>query len=136
MTLGPICREFRALKVWFTLETVGTERIGAAMERCCGVAKQLEHHLRRLTCFSVQAGATSSRSDRTGLQEGGLAAASLTTRGGRKVICAATSTTAPRSGTPISFGGTSHGQHPGRLHAGAPSTALASPPLAQLAQMR
>jgi len=69
--LGPdLSRGFRALKVWFTLETVGTERIGAAMERCCGVAKHLEHHLRRLTCFSVQARATSSRSDRHGLAGG------------------------------------------------------------------
>jgi len=71
-----------------------------------------------------------------GLQEGGLAAASLTTLGGRKVICAATLNHRTTIRHAISFGGTSHGLHAGRSCAGAPSTALASPPLAQLAQMR
>ena len=38
--LGPdLSRGFRALKVWFTLETLGADRIAASIERCCRVAQ-------------------------------------------------------------------------------------------------
>jgi aromatic-L-amino-acid/L-tryptophan decarboxylase len=102
--LGPdLSRGFRALKVWFTLETFGTERIAAAMERCCRVAKHLEQRLRGLPTFEVVAPVTLNiicfrvrgASDKLqeaivmDLQERGLAAPSLTTLGGRKVIRAA-----------------------------------------------
>ena len=98
-------RGFRALKVWFTLETFGTERIAAAIERCCRVAKHLEQRLRGLPTFEVVAPVTlniicfrlrgAGASDKLqeaivmDLQERGLAAPSLTTLGGRKVIRAA-----------------------------------------------
>ncbi len=40
--LGPdLSRGFRALKVWFTFKTLGTARIGAAIDRSCAVARHL-----------------------------------------------------------------------------------------------
>src|SRR6266702_5717726 len=54
--LGPdLSRGFRALKTWFTLETLGADRIAASIERCCRVAKHLERRLRKLAMFEVVA---------------------------------------------------------------------------------
>ena len=54
--LGPdLSRGFRALKVWFTLETLGADRIAASIERCCRVAQHLEQRLRKLPMFEVVA---------------------------------------------------------------------------------
>jgi len=41
--LGPdLSRGFRALKVWFTLKVLGTEKLGAAISRSCALARYLE----------------------------------------------------------------------------------------------
>jgi glutamate/tyrosine decarboxylase-like PLP-dependent enzyme len=41
--LGPdLSRGFRALKVWFTLKVLGTERLGESISRCCALARYLE----------------------------------------------------------------------------------------------
>ena len=54
--LGPdLSRGFRALKAWFTFETLGADRIAASIERCCRVAKHLEQRLRKLPMFEVVA---------------------------------------------------------------------------------
>jgi aromatic-L-amino-acid decarboxylase len=40
--LGPdLSRGFRALKVWMTLATFGTARLGEVVERCCALARRL-----------------------------------------------------------------------------------------------
>lgn len=40
--LGPeLSRGFRALKVWLSLKAYGADRIGAAAERCCALARRL-----------------------------------------------------------------------------------------------
>jgi aromatic-L-amino-acid/L-tryptophan decarboxylase len=40
--LGPdLSRGFRALKVWMTLRTYGTDRLGAVVEHCCALATRL-----------------------------------------------------------------------------------------------
>jgi aromatic-L-amino-acid/L-tryptophan decarboxylase len=102
--LGPdLSRGFRALKAWFTLETLGADRIAASIERCCRVAKHLERRLRKLPMFEVVAPVALNivcfrvrgASDKVqaavvmDLQERGLAAPSLTVLGGRTVIRAA-----------------------------------------------
>jgi glutamate/tyrosine decarboxylase-like PLP-dependent enzyme len=44
---GPdLSRGFRALKVWFTLKALGTERLGAAISRSCALARYLEERIR------------------------------------------------------------------------------------------
>jgi glutamate/tyrosine decarboxylase-like PLP-dependent enzyme len=44
---GPdLSRGFRALKVWFTLKALGTERLGAAISRSCALARYLEGRIR------------------------------------------------------------------------------------------
>jgi glutamate/tyrosine decarboxylase-like PLP-dependent enzyme len=35
-------RGFRALKVWFTLKSLGTERLGASISHTCALARYLE----------------------------------------------------------------------------------------------
>ncbi|MGA3011389.1 MAG: aminotransferase class V-fold PLP-dependent enzyme [Terracidiphilus sp.] len=41
--LGPdLSRGFRALKVWFTLKVLGTQRLGESISRCCALARYLE----------------------------------------------------------------------------------------------
>jgi glutamate/tyrosine decarboxylase-like PLP-dependent enzyme len=103
--LGPdLSRGFRALKVWVTLQTLGAEALGAAMEANCQAAAHLAERLGaserfelaapvglNIVCFGV-------RGDNTGqinrdlviaLHESGLAAPSTTMRGGRSVIRAA-----------------------------------------------
>ena len=102
--LGPdLSRGFRALKVWFTLETLGADRIAASIERCCRVAQHLEQRLRKLpmfevvapvalniVCFRVRGAADAvQQAVVMDLQERGLAAPSLTVLGGQTVIRAA-----------------------------------------------
>ena len=102
--LGPdLSRGFRALKAWFTFETLGADRIAASIEQCCAVARHLERGLRRLpqievvapvalniVCFRVRdAGDAMQEAVVTDLQERGVAAPSLTTLDGRRVIRAA-----------------------------------------------
>jgi aromatic-L-amino-acid/L-tryptophan decarboxylase len=102
--LGPdLSRGFRALKAWFTLETLGADRIAGSIERCCRVARHLERRLRKLPMFEVVApvalnivcfrvrGASDKVQEAVvmDLQERGLAAPSLTVLHGRTTIRAA-----------------------------------------------
>jgi glutamate/tyrosine decarboxylase-like PLP-dependent enzyme len=103
--LGPdLSRGFRALKVWYTLEVLGADRLGAAIARTCALARRLaarvdaEPELERLApvplnivCFRYRFGALAA--DPSGdeqnaalaadLQESGVAAPSTTTLDGR-----------------------------------------------------
>jgi aromatic-L-amino-acid decarboxylase len=54
--LGPdLSRGFRALKTWFTFQTLGADRIGACIERCCTLARYLEQRLRAAAVFEMAA---------------------------------------------------------------------------------
>jgi glutamate/tyrosine decarboxylase-like PLP-dependent enzyme len=45
--IGPdLSRGFRALKIWYTLKCLGTDRLGAAMERCCSLAWRMTARIR------------------------------------------------------------------------------------------
>jgi glutamate/tyrosine decarboxylase-like PLP-dependent enzyme len=102
--LGPdLSRSFRALKAWFTFATLGADRIAASIEHCCRLARHLEARLRlmpqfeiaapvalNIVCFRVRSGDDALQEAVVmDLQERGLAAPSLTTLDGRKVIRAA-----------------------------------------------
>ena len=102
--LGPdLSRGFRALKAWFTFEALGADRIAAAIENCCRVARHLEARLRLLpqfevvapvalniVCFRLRDAEDAVQQEIVmDLQERGLAAPSLTTMHGRTVIRAA-----------------------------------------------
>ncbi|MGA0600912.1 pyridoxal phosphate-dependent decarboxylase family protein [Caulobacter sp. KR2-114] len=103
--LGPdLSRGFRALKVWMTLQAVGTDALGAAMEANCRAAEHLATRLRgserfelaapvglNIVCFGVRGDATgdTSRALVMALHEAGLAAPSTTMRDGRWVVRAA-----------------------------------------------
>lgn len=102
---GPdLSRGFRALKVWFTLKVLGTERLGAAISRNCALARYLEGRINatpelellapvelNIVCFRYRA----EDSDRVNaeiairLQESGVVAPSTTRIGGRTAIRAA-----------------------------------------------
>jgi glutamate/tyrosine decarboxylase-like PLP-dependent enzyme len=102
---GPdLSRGFRALKVWFTLKVLGTERLGAAISRSCALARYLEERINatpelelmapvelNIVCFRYRA----EDSDRVNkeivirLQESGIVAPSTTKIGGHIVIRAA-----------------------------------------------
>ena len=107
--LGPdLSRGFRALKVWFTLVTHGTERLGAAIGHSCRLAQRLKDRidahplLERLApvalnivCFRYAdpaSGLSAAQVDRLNtelvadLQESGIAVPSTTTVGGRTAI--------------------------------------------------
>ena len=57
--LGPdLSRGFRALKTWFTIETFGTERLGACIEQTCRMARRLEKALEASTSFVLRAPVT------------------------------------------------------------------------------
>jgi aromatic-L-amino-acid decarboxylase len=107
--LGPdLSRSFRALKVWFTLVTHGTERLGAAIGHSCRLAQRLKdridaHPLLELlapvalniVCFRYAdpaSGLSAAQTDRLNtelvadLQESGIAVPSTTTVGGRTAI--------------------------------------------------
>ncbi len=103
--LGPdLSRGFRALKTWFTLQTLGADRIGDSIETCCRVARHLEKRLRDLPILEMVAPAQLNivcwrlaGADRdhinedivADLHERGLAAPSMTMIGGRPAIRAA-----------------------------------------------
>jgi len=103
--LGPdLSRGFRALKVWFTFQTLGANRIAASIERCCDVARYLEEKLRALPIFEIVAPARLNivcwrvrnachddfnEAIVTDLHERGLAVPSMTTIRGRPAIRAA-----------------------------------------------
>jgi glutamate/tyrosine decarboxylase-like PLP-dependent enzyme/glutathione synthase/RimK-type ligase-like ATP-grasp enzyme len=102
---GPdLSRGFRALKVWFTLKVLGTERMGAAISRSCALARYLEERINaspelemmapvelNIVCFRYRA----ADSDRVNakivirLQESGVVAPSTTRIGGSTAIRAA-----------------------------------------------
>jgi aromatic-L-amino-acid decarboxylase len=102
--LGPdLSREFRALKVWFTLRAYGATGIGQVVENCCAVAQHLAARVQRepilellapvalnIVCFRVAAGAADLNALNKDLvadiQEAGIAAPSTTTIGGKLAI--------------------------------------------------
>jgi glutamate/tyrosine decarboxylase-like PLP-dependent enzyme len=107
---GPdLSRGFRALKVWFTLKALGTERLGAAISRSCALARYLEGRIREtpelelmapvelnIVCFRYRTeGCTPEDSDRVNgeiviaLQESGVVTPSTTRIAGRTAIRAA-----------------------------------------------
>ncbi|MBV9994796.1 MAG: hypothetical protein JO127_06250 [Caulobacteraceae bacterium] len=102
---GPdLSRGFRALKVWLTFQTLGADAIAAAIEANCAAAVRLKSRVAASDRFELCAPVPlnivcfSRRGDGSGevnreivmrLQERGLAAPSLTQRGGRLVIRAA-----------------------------------------------
>ena len=54
--LGPdLSRSFRALKVWFTLQSFGTKALGEAMERNCEVARHLANLIQNSDDFRLAA---------------------------------------------------------------------------------
>jgi glutamate/tyrosine decarboxylase-like PLP-dependent enzyme len=102
--LGPdLSREFRALKIWFTLRAYGADGIGRVVENSCAVAQHLAARVRRepalellapvplnIVCFRVATGAADlNRLNKdlvADLQESGIAAPSTTTIGGTLAI--------------------------------------------------
>jgi aromatic-L-amino-acid decarboxylase len=102
--LGPdLSRGFRALKTWFTFQTLGADRIGACIEQCCRLAGYLERRLRAMPMFEV-VGAVSlnivcwrvrgadegiNQAIMMDLHERGIAVPSLTRLAGRAVLRAA-----------------------------------------------
>ena len=102
---GPdLSRGFRALKVWFTLRTYGTERLGRTIARSCALARYLERRIGaeprlellapvslNIVCFRFRC----ERADEVNaaivadLHESGIAAPSTTTLDGRLTIRAA-----------------------------------------------
>lgn len=103
--LGPdLSRGFRALKVWYTLQVYGTERLGRMISGCCAVARHLAARVRaapqlelaapvalNVVCFRYRC----ADADRVNadiavmLQESGVAAPSTTVIRGRLVLRAA-----------------------------------------------
>jgi aromatic-L-amino-acid decarboxylase len=103
--LGPdLSRGFRALKTWFTIETFGTELLGACIERTCRMAQRLERLIEasptffmrapvalNVVCFGVtdDADGALAREIVMDLHESGEAAPSLTILDGTPAIRAA-----------------------------------------------
>jgi glutamate/tyrosine decarboxylase-like PLP-dependent enzyme len=102
---GPdLSRGFRALKVWLTLQTLGADAIGRAIEANCAAARHLAARVwasnvfelvapvpLNIVCFSVTGDTDGSANTELvmRLQERGLAVPSTTRIGGRAVIRAA-----------------------------------------------
>jgi glutamate/tyrosine decarboxylase-like PLP-dependent enzyme len=102
--MGPdLSREFRALKVWFTLRAYGADGIGRVVENSCDVAQHLAARVRReptlellapvalnIVCFRVIEGAADLNRFNQDLvadiQEAGIAAPSTTTINGKLAI--------------------------------------------------
>jgi glutamate/tyrosine decarboxylase-like PLP-dependent enzyme len=99
-----LSRGFRALKTWFTLKTYGTDKLGAAITRCCALADYLKARIEaeprlellapvnlNIVCFRYRA----DDSDRVNgeivvnIQESGIAAPSTTVLDDRLAIRAA-----------------------------------------------
>ncbi len=105
--LGPdLSRGFRALKVWFTLQSFGAEALGAVAERSCALARYLADRIAaepelellapvplNIVCFRYRAPAgmvdALNRTIVEDIQEAGLAAPSTTTIDGALAIRAA-----------------------------------------------
>jgi aromatic-L-amino-acid decarboxylase len=105
--LGPdLSRGFRALKVWFTLQSFGAEALGAVAERSCALARYLADRIAaepelellapvplNIVCFRYRAPAEMvdalNRTIVEDIQEAGLAAPSTTTIDGALAIRAA-----------------------------------------------
>lgn len=103
--LGPdLSRGFRALKVWVTLQTLGTDALGTAMEANCEAAAYLARRIEasghfelaapvglNIVCFGVKGDADGALARRLviALHESGRAAPSTTQRDGRAVVRAA-----------------------------------------------
>jgi glutamate/tyrosine decarboxylase-like PLP-dependent enzyme len=105
--LGPdLSRGFRALKVWFTLQSFGAEALGAVAERSCALARYLADRIAaepelellapvplNIVCFRYRAPAERvdalNRTIVEDIQEAGLAAPSTTTIDGALAIRAA-----------------------------------------------
>lgn len=102
---GPdLSRGFRALKVWFTLKTLGLDAIGAAIGRSCVLAQDLADRIRatpplellapvalNIVCFryACENADAVNRAIVEDLQEAGVVAPSLTTVDGKTAIRAA-----------------------------------------------
>ena len=102
---GPdLSRGFRALKTWFTLKVYGTERLGAAISRCCALARYLEDRIAgtaelellapvdlNVVCFGYRAENAQRINPRIviELQESGVVAPSTTVIDGRLAVRAA-----------------------------------------------
>jgi aromatic-L-amino-acid decarboxylase len=98
---GPdLSRGFRALKAWITLKAHGMDALGAAMERCCRVARHLAARIESEPALELLAPVTlnivcfhrpgmDSAQLAADLQESGVAAPSTTTIGGRLALRAA-----------------------------------------------
>jgi aromatic-L-amino-acid/L-tryptophan decarboxylase len=106
--LGPdLSRGFRALKVWFTILTQGTDRLGAAMANGCALARYLAQCVEaspelellapvalNIVCFRYR-GAQADQADHVNteivadLHESGIAVPSTTTINGQVAIRAA-----------------------------------------------
>jgi aromatic-L-amino-acid decarboxylase len=102
---GPdLSRGFRALKVWLTFQTLGSDAIAGAIEANCAAANRLAGRIAasrvfelaapvplNIVCFSLagEVGGERNRELVMRLQERGLAAPSTTRIGGREVIRAA-----------------------------------------------
>jgi len=102
---GPdLSRGFRALKTWFTLRTYGLDALGAAISRCCALARRLEARIAasdaltllapvqlNIVCFGFTGNDTDARNAAAvaALQCAGRVAPSLTTIDGRTAIRAA-----------------------------------------------
>ena len=71
-----LSREFRALKVWFTLRHFGIDRLGASIARTCALATTLGEHVERAADLELLAPVTLNvvcfRYLRPGLDEAGL----------------------------------------------------------------
>lgn len=103
--LGPdLSRGFRALKTWFTLQTLGADRIGDSIENSCAVARHLAARLQaagmfevlndvtlNIVCWRVAGDGRDELNEKIviELHERGLAAPSMTTVAGRPAIRAA-----------------------------------------------
>ncbi len=103
--LGPdLSRGFRALKTWMTIRTLGADRIGAAIDRCCAVARHLDRALLasgsfvpaapvplNIVCFGLRGRHEEGLLEAIvmDLQERGIAAPSMTVLDGKPVIRAA-----------------------------------------------
>jgi aromatic-L-amino-acid decarboxylase len=105
--LGPdLSRGFRALKIWFTLQSFGAAALGKVAERSCALARHLAELIAaepelellapvplNIVCFRYRATAGAVDALNTAIvadiQEAGLAAPSTTTIGGALAIRAA-----------------------------------------------
>jgi aromatic-L-amino-acid decarboxylase len=102
---GPdLSRGFRALKTWFTLKVLGTDALGAAIDRSCALARALEARVRaepelellapaqlNIVCFRYRADNADAlnRGIVADLHEAGAVAPSLTAINGAAAIRAA-----------------------------------------------